>query len=175
VEQEVQNNQENQSDRQEAQKSRFRGFYGNHHHSLDAKNRAFAPAKFKDHLTSGFVLTKGLDNCIFGYRLDEWFKLADNLCEIPFTDGDGRAFNRNFLGNAEDCDIDRQGRFSIPQNLREYAKLTKDISFVGMMDHFEIWDSARWKEANVIYDFSAEERAEKMQKYLKPSKPVDAV
>ena len=156
-------------------KTDFRGFYGNHQHSLDVKNRAFVPSKFKDGLGSRFMLTKGLDTCLFGFHDDEWKKVTTNLKEIPFTDGDGREFLRFFVGSAEDCEVDRQGRFGIPQSLRDYAQLTKDICFVGMMDHFEVWDSARWKEASGKYDAGADIHAEKMQKYLKPAPKADCV
>ena len=154
---------------QEAKVTTFRGFYGNHHHTIDVKNRAFVPAKFRDGLASGFMLTKGLGACLFGYQYEAWQDMAEKLQEIPVTDGDGRAFLRFFVGNAIDCDVDKQGRFSIPQSLREYAHLTKDFCFVGMMDHFEIWDSAKWREESIKYDSSADIQAEKMQKYLKPA------
>lgn len=153
----------------------FRGFYGNHLHSLDIKNRAFIPAKFKDGLGASFMLTKGLDTCLFGYQTDKWDKITEDLADIPFTDGDGREFLRFFIGNAVDCEVDKQGRFGVPQSLRDYAQLTKDICFVGMMDHFEIWDAARWKEASGKYDCNADTKAEKMQKYLKNGRKIDSV
>jgi MraZ protein len=162
-------------DTRENRKISFRGFYGNHQHTLDVKNRAFVPAKFKDGLVSGFMLTKGLDTCLFGYQYEEWQRFMRRLQDIPFTDSDGREFIRFFIGNAVDCEVDKQGRFNIPSNLREHAQLTKDLCFVGMMDHFEVWDSARWKEASGRYDCNADIQAEKMQKYLKASSSIDAV
>jgi MraZ protein len=159
----------------EIKKTIFRGFFGNYQHTLDVKNRAFVPSKFKEGLGSGFMLTKGLDTCLFGYHDDEWSKMTDNLGDIPFTDGDGREFVRFFIGNAVECEVDRQGRFGIPQSLRDYAQLAKEIYFVGMIGHFEIWDSSKWKEASSKYDCSADMKAEKMQKYLRRPKTSDAV
>lgn len=153
----------------EEKKSAFRGFYGSHQHTLDAKNRAFVPSRFKDGLADGFMLTKGLDSCLFGYQYAEWDKFVELLKDIPFTDSDGREFVRFFIGNAVECEVDKQGRFVVPQNLRDHAQLTKDLCFVGLMDHFEIWDSAKWKEASGRYDCNAGVQAEKMQKYLKPA------
>lgn len=151
---------------QEDRKFTFRGFYGNHHHSLDVKNRAFVPAKFKQALSSGFMLTKGFDNCLHGYTFEEWDKLTSRFDPIPFTNSDGRKFKRSFVGNATDVEVDKQMRFLIPQDLREYAHLSKEICFIGMKDYFEIWDSESLRKLNVEYDINAEELAEKMQKYL---------
>jgi MraZ protein len=139
------------------------------------KNRAFVPSKFKEGLVSGFMLTKGLDSCLFGYQYEEWEKFTNRLKDIPFTDSDGREFIRFFIGNAIDCEVDKQGRFGIAQNLREHAQLSKELCFVGMMDHFEIWDSAKWKEASGRYDCNADIQAEKMQKYLKSAATSGAV
>ena len=160
---------------QEITKMPFRGFYGNYQHNLDAKGRAFITAKFKDGLEPGFMLTKGLENCLAGYQYDVWHKMALDLRDIPDTDVDGVRFKRYFFGSAIECEVDKQGRFSIPQGLRDYAQLTKEICFVGMMDHFEIWDAAKWKEASGRYDCNADIQAEKMQKYLRPSGVRDAV
>ena len=160
---------------QEITKTPFRGFYGNYQHNLDAKGRAFITAKFKDGLDSGFMLAKGLDDCLVGYQHDKFHEMVNYLKEIPFTDLDGREFKRFFSGHAVDCEVDKQGRFSIPQNLRDYAGLTKDICFVGMIDHFEIWDAEKWRKASEHYDCNAEIQAEKMQKYLKPTGVREAV
>ena len=167
--------QEIKENSMEEKKAAFRGFYGNHHHTLDAKNRAFVPAKFKDGLDSVFMLTKGIEKCLVGYQVAEWEKYVEHLKQIPFTDRDGRNFVRLFAGNAIDCEVDKQGRFSIPQSLREYGQLTKEICFVGLMDHFEIWDSAVWAEVSGRLDYDADIQAEKMQKYLKPSLESSAV
>ena len=160
---------------QEITKTPFRGFYGNYQHNLDAKGRAFITAKFKDGLDSGFMLAKGLDSCLIGYQYDKFDVMMNRLKDIPYTDFDGRGFNRYFAGFAVDCEVDKQGRFSIPQSLRDYAGLTKDICFVGMIDHFEIWDAEKWKKASEQYDRNAEIQAEKMQKYLSPTSAREAV
>jgi MraZ protein len=158
---------------QEVKEISFRGFYGNHHHTIDVKNRAFVPAKFKDGLASGFMLTKGIEHCLSGYPFDEWEKMTNKIKDIPFTDTAGREFIRFFSSNAESCDVDKQGRFSISQSLREYAQLTKEICFIGMMDHFEIWDSGKWRDESNRYDCNAEIQAEKMQKYIRSSGESD--
>ena len=160
---------------QEVKKTVYRGFFGNYQHTLDVKGRAFVPARFKEGLGSGFMLTKGLGNCLIGYHDDEWSAITANLSEIPFTDSEGREFVRFFIGSAVFCEIDSQNRFSIPPSLREYAELTKEIHFVGTLGCFEIWDSSKWKDASVKYDRSADAKAEKMQKYLRRSKSSDAV
>jgi len=151
---------------QDNKKPEFRGFYGNHQHALDAKNRAFVPRKFKGGLPSGFMLTKGFDDCLIGYSYDDWNKLTQDLKEIPFTDIEGREFIRFFVGSVEECVVDSQGRFSIPAGLRDYAHLSKDIVFVGMMSCFEIWDNAVWKNVSEKYDYNVDIKAQKMQKYL---------
>ena len=156
-------------------KSAVRRFAGNYLHTLDAKNRAFIPKKYKDALAPVFVITKGPDTCLFGYQNDAWEQMLANLEEIPFTDSEGREFIRNFVGYSADCEVDSQGRFVIPLELREYAKLTKEITFVGAIDHIEIWDSALRKDGSARYDRNADIHAEKMQKYLKPEKHSAAV
>ena len=159
----------------EEKKDNFKYFSGNYQHSLDAKFRAFIPTKYKDALSSGFIITKGPDTCLLGYRNDAWDEMLALLREIPITDGDGREFIRNFVGYASDCTLDTQGRFNISTDLREYASLTKEICFVGAIDHFEIWDSALRKDESGRYDRNADIHAEKMQKYLKPNRASDAV
>lgn len=156
---------------QDVTKNSFRSFYGNNYHSLDVKNRAFIPNKYKDALAPGFIITKGPDACLFGYTNDAWEDMLVVLADIPLTDAEGRDFVRNFVGFAAECAPDSQGRFNIPQELREYGNLTKEICFVGAIDHFEIWDSVTRKDDSGRYDRNAGIHAEKMQKYLKPSKP----
>jgi len=151
---------------QESSERPFRGFFGHYNHALDVKNRAFIPAKFRGGLAPGFMLTKGIDTCLIGYPFEDWHRIVNNFKKVPFTDAAGREFIRFFNGSVYDCDVDKQMRFCIPLELREYAQLNKDICFVGMIDYFEIWDSARWKEASSKYDGNASLQAEKMQKYL---------
>ena len=144
----------------------FRGFYGNFKHSLDAKGRIAVPVKFRDGLGATFMLTKGNDECLVCYSHDEWNAIAEKLDNIPFTDREGREFARHVFGSAQDCEVDKQGRVNINEDLRAYASLIKDVCFVGMRKHFEIWDTERHKAASGKYDGHADVLAEKMQKYL---------
>ena len=154
---------------QETKKTLFRGFYGNYQHNLDTKGRAFVTAKFKDGLEGGFMLAKGPEYCLNGYQYDKWQIIVDKLQMKQYDDDDAQKFYRFFVGHAVDCEVDSQGRFTIPSTLREYANLTKDISFVGMIDHFEIWDAAKWKEISNRYDHNVDVLSEKMRIYLRPS------
>jgi len=100
-------------------------FYGEYQHSVDAKGRVIIPSKFREGLGEKFILTKGLDNCLFAYSLEEWSNLEAKLRSLPFTDKDVRAFVRFFFAGAAEVEVDKQGRILIPQNLREYAGLEK--------------------------------------------------
>jgi MraZ protein len=133
---------------------------------LDAKGRAFVPAKFKDGLNPRFMLTKGLGNCLVGYPMDEWLTLTKKLRGIPLSDREGSEFKGFFIGSAFCCEPDPQWRFGIDSKLREYAQLTKEIVFVGQIDYFQVWDAARWNDVSAKYDSNADVLAEKMQKYL---------
>ena len=144
----------------------FRGFYGNFRHSLDTKGRIAVPVKFRGGLGELFMLAKGNDDCLVGYALDEWEAIAERLGRIPVTDREGREFARHVFGSAQDCEVDKQGRVNINEDLRAYANLSKDVCFVGVRRYFEIWDSDRYRSASGKYDGHADVLAEKMQKYL---------
>ena len=146
--------------------TRFKGFYGNIKHSLDTKGRIAVPVKYRDGLGATFMLTKGNDECLVCYSLEEWDAIAERLDRIPVTDREGREFVRHVFGSAQDCEVDKQGRVNINEDLRAYANLTKDVCFVGMRRYFEIWDTDRHKAASGRYDGHADILAEKMHKYL---------
>ena len=151
---------------QTTEKKQFRGFFGNYRHSVDAKGRVFIPSNYRKGLSSCFMLTKGLDRCLVAYSMEEWDKIAEVLGKIPFTDRSGREFARFFFSSAIDCEPDKQGRICIPQELREYAELEKDVCFTGAKTYVEIWNYDRWKSNSSVYDSNADVLAEKMQKYL---------
>jgi len=151
---------------EETKNKQFRGFFSNYQHSLDDKGRVFIPKKYREALASIFMLTTGLDYCLIAYPMDEWEKFIDELDSIPYTDTDGRYFVRNFMSNAVECEMDKQGRIVIQQEQRNYAGLEKDVSIVGVGNHFEIWDSNRWKTNRDNYFGNLDALAEKMQKYL---------
>jgi len=118
---------------------------GEYQHSVDSKGRLIIPAKFRDLLNEGFVITRGLDNCIFGYPMDEWRKLEEKLKALPMTKKDTRAFARFFFSGATEVEIDKQGRINIPTTLMEYAKLTKDCIVIGVSSRIEIWAKESWE------------------------------
>lgn len=137
-------------------------FYGEYLHSLDAKGRMIVPAKFREGLGEKFILTKGLDECLFAYSLEEWSNLEQKLKTLPFTDKDVRAFVRFFFAGANECELDKQGRILIPQNLRDYAKLEKELYVIGVSTRVEIWDKNKWEEYCRGDNMSPDKIAEKM-------------
>ena len=137
-------------------------FYGEYQHSLDAKGRMIVPSKFREGLGEKFILTKGLDECLFAYSLEEWSNLEQKLKTLPFTDKDVRAFVRFFFAGATECILDKQGRMLIPNNLREYAKLVKDVVIIGVAERIEIWAKEEWTNYNNDENLSYEDIAEKM-------------
>ena len=137
-------------------------FIGEYSHSLDSKNRIMIPSKFRSKLGERFILTKGLDHCLFIYTMDEWAKFEEKLANLPFTSKDARLFTRFFLSGAEEVEMDSQGRVLIPQSLREHANLTKDIVSIGVSNRIEIWDQESWKNYTTGDDFNPDDIAEKM-------------
>ncbi|SHE84329.1 MraZ protein [Thermoanaerobacter uzonensis DSM 18761] len=133
---------------------------GQYEHTIDAKGRVIIPAKFREELGERFVLTKGLDNCLFVYSLEEWKNIEAKLKTLPLTKKDARAFTRFFLAGAVECEIDKQGRILIPANLREHAKIEKDVIFIGVSTRVEIWSKEVWEEYSNNTDVSFEEIAE---------------
>jgi len=136
-------------------------FIGEYKHSLDTKNRMILPSKFREELGEKFVLTKGLDGCLYVYPMDEWKVLEEKLKTLPLTSKDARAFVRFFFSGANEITIDKQGRALIPQNLLEYGQIFKDIVSIGVMTRIEIWSKERWDEYNSS-DIDLNEIAEKM-------------
>lgn len=137
-------------------------FYGEYQHTVDPKGRVIIPSKFRDELGEKFIVTKGLDNCLFAYSPDEWKSLESKLKALPFTDKDVRAFVRFFFAGAAECEVDKQGRILIPQNLREYAALEKDIYVIGVSARVEFWDKSRWESYSSDDNVSGDAIAEKM-------------
>ncbi len=138
-------------------------FMGEYSHTIDAKGRIIVPAKFRESLGDNFVVTKGLDNCLFVYTSEDWRKFEEKLRTLPLTNKDARKFTRFFLAGAAEMEIDKHGRILIPSVLREFAALEKDVVLVGVGSRIEIWDKARWNESISIYDDDMEEVAENME------------
>lgn len=121
-------------------------FMGEYQHTIDDKGRMIIPSKFREDLGQSFVLTRGLDQCVFGYPMDEWKQLEQKLKALPFTKKDARAFTRFFFSGATECDLDKQGRVNLSQPLRQYAKLDKECVVIGVSNRIEIWSKAIWEE-----------------------------
>ena len=132
-------------------------FFGEHSHSLDAKGRVILPARFRDQLEGGAVMARSLDGCLAVYPLAEFQRTASNLQEIRSRGMTERNASRAYFSGAVDITPDKQGRVAIPQNLREYAGLDRDVIVAGNFDHVEIWDAQRFRVANRAGTASLEE------------------
>lgn len=117
---------------------------GEYTHTIDAKGRLIIPAKFREQLGSHFIVTRGLDGCLFGYPLDEWTLLEQKLKALPLTKRDARAFVRFLYSAATDCEFDKQGRINLPATLQDHAALAKKCVIVGVSNRLEIWSDERW-------------------------------
>lgn len=134
---------------------------GEYQHAIDNKNRMIVPAKFREDLGEKFVLTKGLDGCLYAFTISEWLILEEKLKKLPLTNKDARAFVRFFFSGANEIEIDKQGRALIPQNLIEYAGINKDIVSIGVSGRVEIWSKNKWEDYNNS-NINFEEIGEKM-------------
>ena len=114
-------------------------FMGEFHHNIDDKARIVMPSKFRAELGKTFVITRGLEGCLFVYSMNEWNELINHLKKLPFTKKDARAFLRFFLSGACECTLDKQGRIIVPTPLVSYASLKKECVVIGVNDRLEIW------------------------------------
>ena len=135
---------------------------GEYEHSLDVKGRLILPAKIREDMGEKFIVTKGLDGCLFGFSQTEWVSFEEKLKTLPLTNKNARDFVRFFLSGATECEIDKQGRFLIASNLREYSNLEKDAVIIGVGTRIEIWNKEKWKSYNSDENISADEIAENM-------------
>ena len=137
-------------------------FMGEYNHTLDVKGRIIIPSKLREELGEQFVVTVGLDGCLFVYPLKEWELFVEQLKTLP-GQAQGRRLQRYFMSLAADCEIDKQGRFLIPAKLRELAGLDKDVVFAGVINKIELWSKEKWDEIN---DFdNMDDVAESMSEY----------
>jgi MraZ protein len=120
-------------------------FMGEFQHNIDTKGRIIVPSKFREELGATFVVTRGLDQCLFAYPMTEWKILEEKLKKLPLTKRDARAFTRFFFSGAIECEIDKQGRINIPQTLRTYASLEKECVIIGVSNRIEIWSHSTWE------------------------------
>ena len=120
-------------------------FMGEYNHTIDAKGRLIIPSKFRESLGDEFVVTKGMDGCLFVYDNEEWKKFEEKLLSLPMMDKQVRQFTRYFLAGAASVEVDKQGRILLPSVLREFAGLEKDVVLVGVASRIEIWSRERWE------------------------------
>jgi len=141
-------------------------FYGEYLHSIDRKGRLILPAKFreaaKSHFIEKFYVTRGLDNCLFMFSEEEWRSQETKLKAIPFTKLQARTFNRLYFSGAVEVNFDAQGRILLPQYLKDFAHIKKEVVIVGVSNRIEIWDKSKWEEFYGSSRQSFEEIAEKL-------------
>ncbi len=119
---------------------------GQYYHNIDIKGRLIIPSKFREELGHQFIITRGLDQCLFGYSLEEWILIEDKLKTLPLTKKDARAFTRFFFSGASECELDKQGRINIPMQLTSYAKLERECVILGVSNRIEIWSKSQWED-----------------------------
>ena len=137
-------------------------FIGEYKHSIDQKGRMAVPAKFRRDLGAGAIVTRGLDRCLFVFSKSEWDTLAKKLIALPLAQANSRAFIRLMLSGAAEAEIDQQGRILIPDYLREYADLEKQVVVTGLYNRVEIWNTKSWTDYKTKTESASEEIAEKM-------------
>ncbi len=130
-------------------------FMGEYRHTMDPKGRLTVPSRFRELLGTEFVVTRGLDGCLFVYPMDSWGVYVEELKKLPLTDKNARLFTRFIIAGATTCELDRQGRILLPVTLREFAGIEKDVLLAGMLDHIEIWNEEHWKENADFSDVDA--------------------
>ena len=133
---------------------------GEYEHTIDAKGRVSMPAKLRRDMGEAFIVTKGLDGCLFAFSQDEWMNFETKLKSLPLSDKNARNFVRFFLAGATECELDKQGRFLIPANLRKEANLEKEAVIIGVGTRLEIWNKETWLAKDE--EISADEIAENM-------------
>ena len=136
-------------------------FMGEYNHTIDAKGASDHPSRFRELLGEEFVLTRGLDGCLSIYPMDEWVAFEEKLRALPLTNKDARTFSRFFVAGATACQLDKQGRILVPQTLRQFAGLDKDVVLTGNLNRIEVWSKEKWSE-NCNYD-DMDSIAESMQ------------
>ncbi|KRM78325.1 cell division protein MraZ [Lapidilactobacillus dextrinicus DSM 20335] len=138
---------------------------GEFHHTIDSKGRVIMPAKFRADLGDTFILTRGMDGCLFGYPMAKWQEIEQKLDSLPLNKKDARAFVRFFYSAATENEVDKQGRINIATPLFKFAKLQKNCVIVGVSDRIEIWDEARWEEVNQEAEENFDEISENLMDF----------
>lgn len=135
---------------------------GEYKHNIDSKGRLIVPAKFRDDLGDSFIVTRGLDGCLFGYPLQAWQELEHKLKNLPLAKKEARQFTRFFYSGAVECTLDKQGRINLPQTLVDHAALSKTCYIIGVSERIEIWSQERWDNVTDEVEASFEDLAEDM-------------
>ena len=138
-------------------------FFGEHEHTIDDKNRLTLPAKFRDALAGGVVLTRGLDDCVDVFARSDWDRLVEaRLAPLDPFSKEARELKRFFFASAADAELDKQGRVLVPVSLARHARLGRDVVVAGVHDHLEIWDRAAWADHVTKVEGSADDVAERL-------------
>ena len=135
-------------------------FFGTYEHAIDDKGRITIPAKYRRWLDLGVVITKGIERCLLAYPTEGWQEFVEKARALPLTNTGAREFKRLLFGGASECEPDKQGRIVLQQRLREYANIDNQVIFIGLDDHFEIWNAEIWREAEAKGDNDPDWRAE---------------
>jgi MraZ protein len=135
---------------------------GEHDHTLDEKNRLTLPAKFREQLRDGVVVSRGMDGCLFAYAAEEWHRLAERIRGLDPFSRESRMMQRHFFSGAASADLDKQGRMVLPAPLLETAGIEREVTVAGVYDHLEIWDRAKWRVHLHEVEGSAEDVAERL-------------
>ena len=137
-------------------------FMGEFHHNIDEKGRLVIPNKFRSELGNNFIITRGLENCLYVYSMNEWNSLVAKLKSLPFTKKDARIFIRSFFSGATECEFDRQGRINITSPLVSYAGIDKECVIIGANDRIEIWSDKGWNDFMAVNSSKLEDIAENL-------------
>ena len=127
-------------------------FMSQYNHTVDTKGRLIVPSKFREQLGDEFVVTKGMDGCLFVYANDDWNAFEQKLTSLPLINKEARKFARFFLAGAASVEVDKQGRILLPTNLRQFAGLEKDVVLVGVGSRIEIWSLENWENMDADSD-----------------------
>jgi len=138
-------------------------FIGEYIYSIDEKRRIAIPAKFRKNLGKGGVITRGIDNCLVLYPTEEWQKLVEKLQSLPAARGEARGFVRILLSGATDVKFDKLGRILIPDYLKKYAQLKKNVAIIGLGNRIEIWDKKMWESYKTRTESQVGSIAEKLE------------
>lgn len=140
-------------------------FMGTTYNSIDEKNRVIVPARLRTELGARCILTQGLDPCLYIYTMADWEKQMEKIAKLPEADPKIRAFIRHFCANATECELDKQGRIVIPQELRQFAGIVKELVTMGAMDKIEIWSREKWEAPDNENRMETEDFAKALMEY----------